>query len=305
MHYTFILDYLFYFSDDFFRSIPRRRRRRHGAADAGAVYRDAGPDHRRRRHPRPGRGARRRRRRAVDRHRLPAHQRRLDTGVRQAGRPVRPQTRIPGRHRPVHRQLGAVRAGADDVVADRVARRPGNRRRRPRFAGDDHRRRPGAGPRTGALPGRPRHRAGQRHPAGAHARRADTRPPALAVDFPDQRAGRRRRAGRHRSAAAPARTGEGGAAHRRRRRRAVHRLQHSAAVAGGAGRRGLVLAVVAQRWPGRGRPGRAGGLRARAVPRAGAVDPAAPVRRSRVRHRRRAVFSCLGRAVRGACCSRR
>ena len=66
----------------------------------------------------------------LDRQRLPDHVRQLPAAGRPAGRPDRPQTRVPERRHALHARLAAVRARAGREAPDRGALRPGARRRR-------------------------------------------------------------------------------------------------------------------------------------------------------------------------------
>ena len=131
---------------------------------------------------------------AVDPERLPADARVADPARRVPRRPARAAAGLPGRGRPLHARLAALRGRADGRVADRRPAGPGGRR----GAADpgqpgDHRgelppRRPGAGDRR--LVGPRRRRDGDR----AAARRLADRRGLLARDLPDQPAARRLRA---------------------------------------------------------------------------------------------------------------
>jgi hypothetical protein len=151
-----------------------------------AVHGDARQHHRERgpaEHPaRPGR----RRVRAAAGGRQPAADRRL------ARRPVRPPAGVPRRAGGVHRQLGAVRPGAQPGGAGRRARPAGGRRRR---AAADH-----PGDRGRDLPRPAGARAGDRAVVGRVGDGAGGRPGAwraahrcarLALGVLRQRAGRR------------------------------------------------------------------------------------------------------------------
>ena len=122
----------------------------------------------------------------------------LTSGV--ARRPVRPQAAVHDRARDLHARLAAVRPRRQPADADRVAQRPGGRRR------DDVRDVAGAAraqlPRPGARRRLRRVGRGHRHLHRARpgARRDDHDRVGLAGHLPGQRAGRRLRAGRDRLA---------------------------------------------------------------------------------------------------------
>ncbi len=141
---------------------------------------------------------------------LPDHRDDLDAALRQALRPLRPQTVLPVRHRGLRRRLGALHPVDLDVRARRVPRAAGPRRRRsdePR-AHDHRRHRPAAGARPvpGLLPRRlrdlERDRPGRRRLLRRHD--LDHRDRRLALGLPRQRPDRHRRLHRRVAGAEPA-----------------------------------------------------------------------------------------------------
>ncbi|MDF9807797.1 hypothetical protein M2436_006344 [Streptomyces sp. HB372] len=236
-------------------------------ADAHPAARGARPDDRRHRPAEDRRRAARPGEDVLGGHRLPPRLHHRPAALRQARRPLRPQGRLPVRHRRLHHRLRAGGLVAHHGRADRLPRRPGHRRRRPhdRRPGDHRGHRPGPGARPLHGPHRRglRPRLGRRPPA----RRVLHRPRLLALVLLHQRPLRPGHPGRHRrrpqtaQARRPAparRPGRGapcrrlhlsGAGHQLGRHRVRLGLDHHPRARGGRGRHDGALRR--RRTPGR------------------------------------------------------
>ena len=144
--------------------------------------------------------------------------------VGQARRPPRPQAAARDLTRVVPRRLGGLRSGSGHDDVDRLARRPGCRRRRPDDAGDGGRRRSRLSSGAGSLPGLYRGRVRARDGRRAADRRPARAARELAMGVLRQPPARRRRArgvafqaARVRDRRAPGPGGRGGRDPARRR----------------------------------------------------------------------------------------